>query len=63
MMETVAVHNNLPDPPPANVPAERVIDFEIAPGAEICFRGGLVGVVDGLPLVWECAPPGRRLAK
>lgn len=33
----------------------RIPDFEIAPGAEIHFRGGLVGVVDGLPLVWDAA--------
>jgi camphor 5-monooxygenase len=33
----------------------RIPEFAIAPGAEIRFRGGLVGVVDGLPLVWDVA--------
>ena len=30
----------------------RIPQFEVAPTAEIRFRGGLVGVVDALPLVW-----------
>lgn len=30
----------------------RIPDFEIAAGAQLRFRGGLVGVVDALPLVW-----------
>lgn len=33
----------------------RIPEFGIAPDAEIHFRGGLVGVVDGLPLVWDTA--------
>ena len=32
----------------------RIPDFEVAPAAELRFRGGLVGVVDALPLVWNC---------
>lgn len=31
----------------------RIPDFEVAAGAELRFRGGLVGVVDALPLVWK----------
>jgi camphor 5-monooxygenase len=31
----------------------RIPDFAVAPAAEIRFRGGLVGVVDALPLVWQ----------
>ena len=31
----------------------RIPEFEVAPNAEIHFRGGLVGVVDALPLVWD----------
>ncbi len=30
----------------------RVPEFRLAPGATLRFRGGLVGVVDALPLVW-----------
>ena len=33
----------------------RIPEFTLAPTAEIRFRGGLVGVVDGLPLVWDIA--------
>ena len=32
----------------------RIPDFAVAPAAELRFRGGLVGVVDALPLVWNC---------
>lgn len=31
----------------------RIPEFEVAPNAEIRFRGGLVGVVDALPLLWQ----------
>lgn len=37
----------------------RIPEFEVAPDAEIRFRGGLVGVVDALPLVWNNAAPQR----
>ena len=33
----------------------RIPEFTIAPAAEIRFQGGLVGVVDGLPLMWDVA--------
>lgn len=33
----------------------RIPEFSIAPDAKVRFRGGLVGVVDALPLVWEVA--------
>ncbi|MGH8597389.1 MAG: cytochrome P450 [Gammaproteobacteria bacterium] len=33
----------------------RIPEFAVAPAAEIRFRGGLVGVVDALPLVWDVA--------
>ena len=39
---------------------KRIPEFAIAPGAEIRFRGGLVGVVDGLPLKWEVATTQAR---
>ena len=41
----------------------RIPEFEIAPGAEIRFRGGLVGVVDGLPLVWDVATTRPKAAQ
>jgi cytochrome P450 len=31
---------------------KRIPDFAVAPGAELRFRGGIVGVVESLPLVW-----------
>lgn len=33
----------------------RIPDFELAPGAEVTFTGGIVGVVDGVPLVWPAS--------
>ena len=30
----------------------RIPDFRLAPGAEVHFKGGVVGAVEGLPLVW-----------
>ena len=38
----------------------RIPEFEVAPNAEIHFRGGLVGVVDALPLVWDVATTRAR---
>ena len=34
----------------------RIPDFAIAPGAQVRFSGGIVGVVESLPLVWPAAP-------
>jgi cytochrome P450 len=34
----------------------RIPEFEIAPGAQLRFSGGIVGVVAELPLVWPSAP-------
>ena len=33
----------------------RIPDFEVAAGAEVRFKGGIVGVVQALPLVWKTA--------
>ena len=33
----------------------RIPNFELAPGSDISFRGGIVGVVESLPLVWKVA--------
>ena len=38
----------------------RIPEFTVAPDAEIHFRGGLVGVIDALPLVWEVASTWER---
>jgi cytochrome P450 len=32
---------------------KRIPEFEIAPGEEVHFTGGIVGVVDAVPLVWK----------
>ena len=42
----------------------RIPEFAIAPGAKLGFRGGLVGAVNALPLVWQTSPlPGRHSAQ
>ena len=38
----------------------RIPEFTVAPDAEIRFRGGLVGVIDALPLVWDVASTWER---
>jgi cytochrome P450 len=35
----------------------RIPDFQVAPDADITYRGGLVGCIDALPLVWSTEKP------
>ncbi len=36
----------------------RIPDFEIAPGAQLSFKSGIVGCITELPLVWDVKKPG-----